>query len=115
MFRSTFTKDKISWKTQETITIPIKDISKLVTLEEKGIDELHVPSKDTGILVSIDFLVESEAVRFNVNLTEIVPVLKSGLVSLSRSLIAFTMGKEDRSSLSNWKLSGQGKEEILGE
>ena len=113
LFRSSITNKKISWHAQGNINLPIKDLSKLVTLDNKGIDQSKVPSKTKGLLVDIEYLVESDAIRFDVNLTESVHVLDSGLVSLSKSVLTFTMEKEGF-SYSDWKVSGKGNEIILG-
>ena len=113
LFRSSITNKKINWHAQGNINLPIKDLSKLVTLDNKGIDQSKVPSKTKGLLVDIEYLAESEAIRFDVNLTESVRVLDSGLVSLSKSVLTFTMEKKG-SSYSDWKVSGKGNEIILG-
>ena len=70
-----------------------------------------------GVLTEIDFIRDSETVQFSFNLTAPVPVLSNGIVSLLNATITLYTTKKSRGSdeYDKYKLSGSGRETILGE
>ena len=75
-------------------------------------DELAIPFETKSVFVGMDYVKKNGQMEVSFNLTERVPVLTNGLVSLLDStLTLFSSGKTDGCS---WKLRGEGKETILG-
>ena len=75
-------------------------------------EKLAIPFDTKGVFVDIAFLKKKGQMEVSFNLTERVPVLENGLVSLFNSTITlFSKEKKDGCS---WKLRGEGRESILG-
>ena len=76
-------------------------------------NKLAMPQKTNAVFVGINYVKRNRRMEVSFNLTERIPVLSNGLVSLLDSTITlFSKRKTDRCS---WKLRGEGKETILGE
>ena len=75
-------------------------------------DSLAISTDRIGVFVDIKYVIAENLMEVSFNLTEKVPVLSNGLVSLLNSTITlFSQKKTDNCS---WKLRGKGKETMLG-
>ena len=76
-------------------------------------NKLALPQKTNVVFVDMNYMKKNRRMEVSFNLTERIPVLSNGLVSLLDTTITlFSKRKTDRCS---WKLRGEGKETILGE
>ena len=79
----------------------------------KGCKEKLAISQGTrGVFVDITYLRKKGQVEVSFNLTERVPVLENGLVSLFNSTI--TLLSKEKTEDCSWRLRGEGRESILG-
>ena len=77
-------------------------------------DTIAIPSKTKAIFVDITYTRQESQMEVRFNLTERVPVLPKGLVSLLNSTIIL-YSKEKIENECSWKMNGTGRETILGE
>ena len=79
----------------------------------RGCDgKLAIPFETKSVFVDIKYVKKNGQMEVSFNLTERVPVLANGLVSLLDSTITlFSSGKTD---VCSWELRGEGKETIFG-
>ena len=75
-------------------------------------EKLSIPFETKGVLVDIKFVKKNGQMEVSFNLTERVPVLENGLVSLFNSTI--TLFSKEKTSDCSWELRGKGRESILG-
>ena len=75
---------------------------------------LAIPSKTKAIFVDITYMRQENQMEVRSNLTERVPVLPNGLVSLLNSTIIL-YSKEKIEDECSWNMNGTGRETILGE
>ena len=75
-------------------------------------EKLAIPQETRGVFVDITYLRKKGQVEVSFNLTERVPVLKNGLVSLFNSTI--TLLSKEKTEDCSWRLRGEGRESILG-
>ena len=75
-------------------------------------EKLAIPFETKGVFVDIAFLKKRGQMRVRFNLTERVPVLENGLVSLFNSTIKLV--SKEKTDGCSWKLRGEGRESILG-
>ena len=77
-------------------------------------DTLAVPVKTKARFVDITYTRHENQMEVRFNLTERVPVLPKGFISLLNSTITLH-SKEKLENECSWKVSGTGRETILGE
>ena len=73
---------------------------------------LAIPSATKVVFVDMSYVKTNGQMEIKFNLTEKVPVLTNGLVSLLNSTI--TLFSQEKTDDCSWKLRGEGKETILG-
>ena len=73
---------------------------------------LVIPSATKVVFVDMSYVKTNEQMEIRFNLTERVPVLTNGLVSLLNSTI--TVFSKEKTDDCSWELRGEGKETILG-
>ena len=79
----------------------------------KGCNEkLAIPFETKGVFNDISYVKETGQMEVSFNLTERVPVLENGLVSLFNSTI--TLFSKEKTDDCSWELRGKGRESILG-
>ena len=74
---------------------------------------MAIPPKTKGLFVDITYNRQKSQMEVRLNLTEKVPVLPNGLVTLFNSTIML-YSKEKLENTCSWKMSGTGEEAILG-
>ena len=75
-------------------------------------DKIAISSGTKSVFVDMNYVKKNGQIEVSFNLTEKVPVLKNGLVSLLNSTI--TLFSKEKTNDCSWKLRGEGKETILG-
>ena len=106
------TQHGLNWTSPQRIETEMVKMVNLVWSMEGCQGNLAIPLETKGAFVSIRYMKESGQMEVSFNLTERVPVLKNGLVSLLNStIILFSKKKENTCS---WTLGGKGNETILG-
>ena len=87
-------------------------MSNLVWSREECTPTIAIPMKTKGVFSDISYVVKKNQMQVSLNLTERVPVLMNGLVSLLNTTI--TLYAKQNANGCNLKLRGTGKETILG-
>ena len=75
-------------------------------------ESLSISPGTKGVFVDIKYAKTEDQMEVSFNLTERVPVLSNGLVSLLNSTI--TLFSQEKTEDCSWQLRGEGKETILG-
>ena len=76
-------------------------------------DSIAIPQKTKGLFVDITYNRGQSQMEVRLNLTEKIPVLPNGLVTLFNSTIML-YSKAKIENKCSWKMSGTGQESILG-
>ena len=75
-------------------------------------EKLAIPLETKGVFGNISFVKDKGQMEVSFNLTERVPVLENGLISLFNSTI--TLFSKEKTEDCSWELRGEGRESILG-
>lgn len=91
----------------------MKKIGKFVWSLQGCDEELAIPANTKGVFVDLSYTKPDKQMEVSFNLTERIPVLRNGLVSLLNSTI--TLYSKKKTNGCSWMIRGGGKETILGE
>ena len=77
-------------------------------------EKIGIPFETKALFGDITYTRQENQIEVRFNLTERVPVLPNGLVSLVDSTITLSSSREKTGNACIWKISGTGREAILG-
>ena len=77
-------------------------------------DTLAIPFETKATFIDITYMRQENQIEVRFNLTDKVPLLPNGIISLVDSTITL-YSKEKNENECSWKMSGTGRETILGE
>jgi len=112
-FRIEVTKDGLTWTFPQRIETQMDKLGTFVWSIKGCGSSLAIPSATKVVFVDMSYVKTNEQMEIKFNLTEKVPVLTNGLVSLLNSTI--TLFSQEKTDDCSWKLRGEGKETILDE
>ena len=112
LFRVEVTNHGLTWSSPQRIVTQMNKMVSLVWSLRECKGKLAIPFETKGEFMDIRYVKEKGEMEVRFNLTERVPVLKNGLVSLFRSTII--LYSKEKTNDCSWKLRGEGRETILG-
>ncbi|XP_065051182.1 uncharacterized protein LOC135680889 isoform X1 [Rhopilema esculentum] len=115
LFRCEIGNSNLKWTSPQKIESHLVKFTSLVWSAPKGVMSLRLKPDTNGIFDGIDYHKNTKTVQVHFNLTQRVPVLQNGLVSLLSTTITLYTLHNGRDGYNGWLLKGTGKETILDE
>ena len=104
--------DGLTWSSPQRIETQMDKFGSFVWTMRGCGRRLAIPSATKVVFVDMRYVKTNGQMEVRFNLTEKVPVLTNGLVSLLNSTI--TLFSREKTDDCSWELRGEGKETILG-
>ena len=114
LYRCQIENEQLIWTSPQRIETDVKRIGSSAWSLRGCADTLAVPFDTKAIFVDMTYTRQENQMEVRFNLTDRVPVLPNGIVSLVDSTITL-YSKEKIENECSWRLSGTGRETILGE